>query len=251
MAARSARAAVGVIGELLITAGVLVLLFVAWELWWTNIEADARQDDAASNLIQEFAAPDVGAPGEGPERSTADQAEQDRADYGEPPIASVDSTTFALLYVPRFGEDYVRPVSSGVGLEVLNTVGIGHYPQTQRPGEAGNFALAGHRQTHGQVFYSIDRLTDGDRLYVQTAEGFYQYRYRSTEIVTPATGEVLAPVPHQPGVQPTESLLTLTSCHPLYTTRERIIAYAVLESFRPLEAGPQDAIRAAYRSVAQ
>ncbi|GAB3653018.1 class E sortase [Zhihengliuella somnathii] len=249
MAARPLRAAVGVIGELLITAGVLVLLFVAWELWWTNLEADATQDDAASTWVQQFEVP--AEPGERTDRSPEQQAADDLAEFGEPPASAGGEGTFGVLYVPRFADDYARPVSEGVGLDVLNTLGIGHYPDTQLPGEPGNFALAGHRQTHGQVFYNIDQLTDGDRLYVQTAEGFYQYRYRSTEIVTPYTVEVLAPVPHQPDAEPTESVLTLTSCHPLYTTRERIIAYAVLESFRPADAGPQDAIRDAHRAAAE
>lgn len=249
MAARPIRTAVGVIGELLITAGVLVLLFVAWELWWTNLEADATQSDAAATLVQQFEVP--AGPGEQTNRSPEQQAADDLAEFGEPPAAAGGEGTFGVLYVPRFGDDYARPVSDGVGLDVLNTLGIGHYPDTQLPGEPGNFALAGHRQTHGQVFFNIDQLTVGDRLYVQTAEGFYQYRYRSTEIVAPSTVEVLAPVPHQPGAEPTESVLTLTSCHPLYTTRERIIAYAVLESFRPAEAGPQDAIREAHRAAAE
>ncbi|WP_257998251.1 class E sortase [Zhihengliuella halotolerans] len=239
-------AVVGVIGELLITAGVIVLLFVAWELWWTNLEADRNQNDAATNLIESFERPEaIAAPGDpvDPEDQAADDAEQ----FGPPPAATLeDPGTFALMYVPRFGEDWVRPVSSGVGLDVLNNLGIGHYPETQMPGEAGNFAVAAHRQTHGQVFYDIDKLRDGDRVYVQTREGFYQYRYTGTEIVSPSQVDVLAPVPRQPGAEPTSSVLTLTSCHPLFTTRERIIAYAELESFRPAEHGPQFAIMSAY-----
>lgn len=242
-------AVVGVIGELLITVGLLVLLFVAWELWWTNLEADRKQDDAATSLIESFERPDaVEVPAEpvGPE----EQAEEDAEEFGSPPAASLDEPgTFALMYVPRFGEDWVRPVTTGVGLDVLNNLGIGHYPETQMPGEPGNFAVAGHRQTHGQVFYNIHQLRDGDRVYVQTREGFYQYRYTGTEIVAPSQVDVLAPVPRQAGAEPSASVLTMTSCHPLYTTRERIIAYAELESFRPAEAGPQDAILSAYQNT--
>lgn len=241
-----AGAVIGVIGELLITAGVIVLLFVAWELWWTNFEADRKQNDAATSLVESFERPDaVEVPSEPVDPE--EQAEEDAEEFGPPPAASLDEAgTFALMYVPRFGEDWVRPVSSGVGLDVLNNIGIGHYPETQMPGEAGNFAVAGHRQTHGQVFYNIDKLRDGDRVYVQTREGFYQYRYTDTEIVSPTQVDVLAPVPRQPDAEPTASVLTLTSCHPLFTTRERIIAYAELESFRPAEHGPQFAIMSAY-----
>ncbi|GHD11246.1 class E sortase [Zhihengliuella salsuginis] len=246
-------AVVGVIGELLITVGLLVLLFVAWELWWTNLEADRSQDEATSALVETFGAPDVdaGPGGIGSDaRDAGDQAAEDADEFGSPPAASLtDPGTFALMYVPRFGDDWVRPVTSGVGLDVLNNLGIGHYPETQLPGEPGNFAVAAHRQTHGQVFYNIDKLRDGDRVYVQTREGFYQYRYTGTEIVAPSQVDVLAPVPRQAGAEPSASVLTMTSCHPLYTTRERIIAYAELESFRPADAGPQDAILSAYQNT--
>lgn len=253
---RSSRGAtfIGVVGELFITAGVLVLLFVAWELWWTNLEADRNQNDATTALVETFDAPDVvvepGGDNETEEpvaRSAEEQEVEDSEEFGPAPAASLDEPgTFALIYVPRFGEDWVRPVTTGVGLDVLNNLGVGHYPETQMPGEPGNFAVAGHRQTHGQVFYNIHQLREGDRVYVQTREGFYQYRYTDTEIVAPSQVDVLAPVPRDAGAEPTTSVLTMTSCHPLYTTRERIIAYAELESFRPADAGPQDAIRSAY-----
>ena len=147
-----------------------------------------------------------------------------------------------MLYVPRFGEDYARPVSEGVGSTVLDRLGIGHYPPTQLPGEAGNFVLAAHRQSHGQAFRKIDELTDGDRIYLQTRQGYYTYRYRGTEIVSPTDTSVLLPVPHAPGRKPGASLLTMTSCHPPFTTRMRIVAYAELESWRPPDAGPPPAI---------
>ncbi|GAA3706265.1 class E sortase [Zhihengliuella alba] len=239
----------GVLGELLITVGAVLMLYVVWELWWTNVQAAEEQGQATSRLLEDFG-PAVPLPEPGEVLlSPEEQAAADRAEFGAPPAAAGGDGTFGLLYIPRFDADYVRPVSHGVGLDVLNTVGIGHYPQTQLPGEAGNFALAGHRQTHGQVFYEIDRLTDGDRLYVQTREGFYQYEYSDTEIVSPGATDVLLPVPHRPEAEPQQSILTLTSCHPIFSTAQRIIAYAELESFRPAEAGPQDQIRDAYRTT--
>lgn len=234
-------ASAGVVGELMITVGVVLLLFVAWELWWTNIDADRTQNDLAHQTIQQF--PGAGAWSAGDPKSPAATAIGDREKYGAPPAASLHgSQTFGMLYVPRFGDDYGRPISEGVGSDVLDHLGIGHYPGTQLPGEAGNFAVAAHRQTHGQVFWNIDKLTEGDRLYVQTQEGYYTYRYRDTEIVDPSETGVLLPVPHQPDQRAAESLLTLTSCDPPFTTRMRIIAYAELESWRPPEAGPPAAI---------
>lgn len=238
------RRVVGVVGELLITCGLIVLLFVAWELWWTNLEADRKQDAATSALAQRFG--DVPLP-DRPSEEAVDpvaSSEADREEFGAPPAArlDLDGATFAVMYIPRFGDDFARPVTNGVGLDVLNNLGIGHYPSTQLPGEKGNFAVAAHRQTHGQVFYDIDKLGAGDRIYVQTREGFYTYAYRTTEIVHPTRSEVLLPVPHQQGAEPTTSILTMTSCDPPFSTAMRIIAYAELESWRPASSGPPAAI---------
>ncbi|GER22951.1 class E sortase [Zafaria cholistanensis] len=214
-------AAVGVFGELFLTAGVVLLLFVAWQLWWTNLDAGRTQEAAVEHALEGFSAGPPAEPAEGP---------------------ALEGDTFAVLYVPRFGEDFARPVAAGVGLDVLNTLGIGHYPETQMPGEKGNFAVAAHRQTYGEAFRDIHKLREGDLVYVQTAKGFYTYAYRSTQIVHPSSSEVLAPVPGRPGKEPSEAVLTMTSCDPPFTTKMRIIAVSVLESFTPAADGPPVAI---------
>lgn len=220
-------AAVGIFGELFLTAGAVLLLFVVWQLWWTNLDAGRTQETAVERALEGFG----GSPAEEP--------------AGKPAANPVlEGDTFAVMYVPRFGEDYARPVAAGVGLDVLNTLGIGHYPDTQMPGEKGNFAVAAHRQTYGEAFRDIHQLRDGDLIYVQTAKGFYTYAYRSTQIVYPSAAEVLAPVPGRPGEAPTESVLTMTSCDPPFTTRMRIIAVSALESFTPAADGPPAAIAA-------
>ncbi|MFF5792728.1 class E sortase [Paeniglutamicibacter sp. NPDC012692] len=212
----------GGFGEILITLGIIALLFVAWELWWTNLDANRAQSEVTSEFAQELTVGDSGG-----------------QDFGPAPIAKIpDGETFGIFYIPRFGKDFAHPVTNGVGPEVLNSVGIGHYPETQAPGEPGNFAVAAHRQTHGQVFWDIDKFEAGDKIYLQTREGFYTYEWRNTEIVHPSQGEVLLPVPHEPGQEPTTSILTMTSCHPPFTTRMRIIAYSELTSWRPSDAGP-------------
>lgn len=214
----------GGFGEILITLGLVLLLFVAWELWWTNIDADKAQAEVTQELVQEFASGTSAKPGK----------------PGGPSDAGIliEGETFGIMYVPRFGKDNAHPVTHGVGPEVLDNVGIGHYPDTQMPGEIGNFAVAAHRQTHGQVFWDIDKLVDGDKIYVQTRDGFFTYAYKRTIIVDPSRGDVLYPVPMEPGVKPTVATLTLTSCHPPFTTRERIIAFAELESKTPADAEP-------------
>ena len=147
-----------------------------------------------------------------------------------------------VIYVPRLGADYSRPVVDGTSQEVLDTLGLGHYEATAMPGEVGNFVVAGHRQTHGAVLDNIHTLVPGDKIYVQTADGFYTYVYRNQEIVLPDRTDVLLPVPGEPGAKPQQRILTMTSCNPRFGSQERIIAYSVFESWQPLSAGPPAAI---------
>ncbi len=219
-----------VLGELLVTAGVVLLLFVGWEIWWTNIDSGIKQEQALEEFFSD--APPVTAP----DAAGAPSAE----DFGDPAVLPQQDLvgTFGVVYIPRFGENYSRPVSAGVGPDVLDNLGLGHYPGSGAPGEVGNFALAGHRQTHGQVLDQIHTLVPGDRVYVQTRDGYYTYVFRNTEIVLPDRADVIAPVPTQPDAQPVDRILTMTSCNPRFGAQERIIAYSVLESWRPAGAGP-------------
>ena len=112
----------------------------------------------------------------------------------------------------------------GTGRDVLDSLGIGHYAGTAMPGGVGSFAVAGHRQTHGAVFDNIDTLVSGDKLYVQTENGFYVYVFRNSQVVLPDRTDVLLPVPFQPAATPTERYLTLTTCHPRYGSQDASIA---------------------------
>ena len=221
------------VGELLITLGIVLVLFVVWQLWWTNIDSNRQQREAVSGLFQEFEAPLEPVP----------DAEDS---FGDPAVLQpvADGATFGVVYIPRFGDSYSRPVTGGVSDAVLDNLGLGHYPDTAMPGDVGNFALAGHRQTHGQVLDAIHTLVPGDSIYVQTAQGYYRYVYRNHEIVMPDRVDVIAPVPTEPGAEPRERLLTLTSCNPRFGAQERYIAYAAMESWRPLSAGPPEEIAA-------
>jgi sortase A len=227
-----------VVGELLITAGVVLLLFVGWELWWTNIDAGIKQDQALEQFFSDV--PPVVAPAVPPSAVSSEELPVPGEDFGEPTILTqADLTgTFGVIYIPRFGENYSRPVTAGVGTDVLDNLGLGHYPGTAAPGEVGNIALAGHRQTHGQVLDQIHTLAPGDRIYLQTRDGYYTYVFRNTEIVLPDRVDVIAPVPTDPSALPLDRILTLTSCNPRFGAQERIIAYSVMESWRPSDAGP-------------
>lgn len=236
----------GFLGELFITLGILLMLYVAWELWWTNIDSANAQKEATQGLVQELG--DVVIPEESKDSSqgsSENEKEEKPKDYGPAPVTKITpGSTFGIMYFPRFGNGGSHhPVTSGVDDYVIDNLGIGHYPTTTQPGELGNFAVAAHRQTHGQVFWDIDKLQKGDKIYLQTAEGYYTYTWYKTEVVAPSNGEVLLPVPHQWGVEPTKSILTMTTCHPKYTTQQRMIAYSELTDWQPLDAGPPKEIR--------
>ncbi|WP_136709157.1 class E sortase [Agromyces sp. H66] len=225
---------VGVLGEVLLTAGALILLFLGWQLWWNDAIMAGQQSTAASGLSAEWL--------EEARAARADDAPPAAEDYGDPVVAAAsfdNGDPFAIMYVPRFGEDSQRRIAEGVGLDVLNSteLGVGHYPDTQMPGEVGNFAIASHRSAYGGGMHEIEQLRLGDAIYIQTRDGWYTYRFRDLEYVTPETVEVLAPVPHHPDLEPSDRIITLTSCNPLYSTAERIIAYGVLESWQPSTAG--------------
>jgi len=228
---------VGVIGELLITAGVLVFLFLGWQLWLNDIIVGAAQDKAGIALGQTWG--DTAAP--------THEHVATKKDYGEPVVtaAQKNAAKFAVMYVPRFGADYARSIAQGVGTrDVLDKGEIGHYPDTQMLGEVGNFAVAGHRTTHGAPFNQLATLRVGDKIYIQTADGYYTYDFRGLEYVRPSGIGVIDPVPQSPGVTPLDRVLTMTSCNPKLSSAERIIAYAVFDSWQPTSAGPPQAIAA-------
>ena len=204
--------AVGVLGELLITLGVLLLLFVAYQLLWTNVTAQRAADQAAADLQSSWAQPDSSDPAD------SDDSDEEPA-QSRPEIGSA----FALMYIPRLSDRvWGMPVLESVELADLAR-GIGHYPQTQLPGEEGNFAVAAHRATNGEPFRDIDRLQVGDAVFVETQDAWYEYTLRRDQIVSPADTWVIAPVPGDPGATPTDRLITLTTCNPRWGSTTRWI----------------------------
>ena len=242
--ASSRSAIVGVTGEILITAGVLIGLFWVWFVFVNDFFVGSSQNTAGAELSESF-------------QDQADQAvfgkaygsSSGREDAGDPPVVSniAAGQAFATMYVPRFGEDFARPIAEGVDLPtILNNshLGVGRYPETQALGEIGNFAVAAHRTTFGAPFADIGELRVGDRIYIETREGWYVYRFRNLEYVWPTAISVLNEVPRFSGVDPTERILTMTSCHPKLSEAERVIAYSVFESWYPRESGPPSEISA-------
>jgi len=227
----------GVAGELLVTAGVLVLLFIGWQNVFNSWVLNGQQSGAAAKLGQQWlehsgsgsgkAAAAPGASGAAPESVGPD------ASIPVEKVAPAPRATIAVMYVPRFGTDWKRTIREGTGLDVLNSsaAGIGHYPHTAMPGGVGNFAIAAHDTGYGSSFLHMQNLRLGDKIYIQTKDGFYTYAFRNYQYVQPTEVAVLQPVPRQADAQASDRLITMTTCNPPYHTVERLVSYGVLESF--------------------
>ncbi len=226
------------------TLGAVLLLLVAHQLWWTNRQARDAAHDQVDRLERTWdarppssAVPPVPGADDGAAARTVrggpSSLAPGRRTAGRPPPPR--NAAYAVLRIPRIG--LTAPVAQGVGkAAVLNKGYVGHYPHSAQPGEAGNVALAGHRNTHGEPFRRLDRLRAGDTVLLDTAEARYTYVVRRTlPRTTPADGTVLAAVPYSsahPAYRFTApgSYLTLTTCTPEYTSTYRLVVWGVLRS---------------------
>ncbi|MGC9536908.1 class E sortase [Streptomyces sp. UG1] len=211
------------IGEVFITTGVLMLLFVSYQLWWTNIRAQAQANKEASSLQDDWAsgkrAPGSFEPGQG----------------------------FAILHIPKL--DVVVPIAEGISnKKVLDRGMVGHYGEgklkTAMPdAKTGNFGLAGHRNTHGEPFRYINRLAQGDAIVVETQNKYYVYKMASILPVTsPKNVSVLDPVPPGSGFTGPGRYITLTTCTPEFTSKYRMIVWGKMVEERPRSKGKPDAL---------
>ena len=221
--ARAFRVGTRTLGELLVTAGVLLLLLVIYQLVWTNVQADRAAQSHTDDLHERWEQ----APPTGPEFDL--------------PIRSGEA--FATLHIPRLGDNYEVPVVQGVSLTDL-AEGVGHYPETALPGDVGNFSVAGHRATNGEPFALLDQLRNGDSVIVETATKWYTYKVYSEEIVQPTQIEVILPVPGDEKAEPEKALLTLTTCNPRWASYERLIFHAELIDEQSKSLGPPASMEA-------
>ena len=219
-----ARAAVRSVGELLITAGLVLLLFCAYQLVWTNIAADRAQDRVSHTLREQWSRQGGGA-SPGPVRLS-------KSDFGK---------GFAFLHIPRLGRKYSVPIVQGVALPDLSR-GVGHYPKTAVPGQIGNFAVAGHRATNGEPFAHLDSVKVGDALVVETRTSWFSYVVDKVQIVDPSAVWVLDPVPGKPAQQPTRQLITLTTCNPRWASTQRLIVFGHLVATTAASEGKPQAL---------
>ncbi|WP_063822620.1 MULTISPECIES: class E sortase [Frankia] len=218
------------LGELLITAGIVVALFLAYQLWVTDLFAARTQDRLHHQLDQAWRRPPA------PRAPAGDRVRP-------APLPPVDlGDGLAVLRVPRFGRDYSPVVVEGVAAGDLRR-GPGHIPGTAMPGQLGNFVVSGHRTTYGKPFSRLDELKVGDPLVVEVRDRYYTYRVTGSEVVTPNRVDVTYPVPKRPGVAPTKDLITLTTCHPKFSASHRLIVYGELVDTTAKSAGVPPAVR--------
>jgi sortase A len=266
------------VGETLVTLGLVVLLFLGYELWVTDLYTAHRQAELRRELQRNWADPTVTPPAAGASPpavapssqvpmpapsgpapaatppTTARPADEAPATPStgppigpptEPASAPAVGRPVAVLHIPRLGRGWSRVVVEGTAAEQL-AEGPGHYPGTALPGQPGNVAVAGHRVGRGSPFLQLDELRPGDPIVLETAADWVVYRVlgnRSTgdlgadptgipgqEIVPPADVDVVSPTPGGPPDGPASgAYLTLTTCHPEYSARERLVVHAVLD----------------------
>ncbi|OCC11771.1 class E sortase [Streptomyces sp. PTY087I2] len=227
-AARAAKDSPAVIasravGEVFITLGVLMLLFVTYQLWWTNVRADQIAGKETNRIQDSWAKgdrePGAFAPGEG----------------------------FAIMHIPKL--DVVAPIAEGVDKKkVLDRGMIGHYGEgklkTAMPSDKlGNFSVAGHRNTHGEPFRYINKLKPGDPIVVETRDAYYTYEMASILPQTsPSNISVIEPIPVGSGFDKPGRYLTLTTCTPEFTSTYRLIVWGKMVDERPRSEGKPDAL---------
>lgn len=202
-----------VVGELLLTSGALVLLHLVWQLWWTDLAAFKAHDEILQRTRSVF------------EQSVSD-VPGDRAQTAAEPFDTEMPQAEYIVHLPTI--EAVHPVVDDVDEHSLSLGVLGHYPETQLPGEVGNFALAGHRTTYGRPLWAIADLKPGDPLVVETAEKYYVYSFDRHEIVYPYQVEILAPKPGFPDEEADSASMTLMACHPRFSAAQRIVAYSSL-----------------------
>ncbi|NEY35738.1 class E sortase [Streptomyces sp. PRKS01-65] len=208
---RPIAVAVGLLGELLITAGLVLGLFVVYSLWWTNVIADRAADQQADKVRDTWM--------QG--RDTGPGVLDTKAGIG-------------FLHVPSMSKDDIL-VEKGTSMKVLNDGVAGYYTDPVKAtlpmsGKKGNFSLAAHRDGHGAKFHGIDKIEKGDPIVFETKDKWYVYKVYG---ILPETSkyniDVLDPVPEESGRKKAGHYITLTTCTPVYTSRYRYIVWGELE----------------------
>jgi sortase A len=220
------RRIVAGIGRTCIAAGVLILAFVAYQLWGTGLAESRSQDRLRSDFLDALETPTSTTTSTSTSSTVPGTPESETTTTvaAAPPTPTGEAV--AIIRIPKIGVE--KAVVEGVGVNALKQ-GPGHYPSTPLPGQPGNAAIAGHRTTYGAPFFRSDELEAGDLVQVTTRQGEFTYKVREKKIVRPTQNEVLNPSD--------ENLLTLTTCHPRFSAAQRLIIVAELTD-NPAPASP-------------
>lgn len=222
------KAALAAIGRTFVTVGILILLFVAYQLWGTGIYADREQ----SRLRDQFSA-------ELRKSTDNTQTTTSSTTVTTAPTSTTTTSTEPAPPPPPEGEAVANLRIAKIGVDSIVVEGVtrddlrkgpGHYALTPLPGQAGNSAIAGHRTTYGAPFGNLDLLESGDTIVARTVQGTFEYTVYEKLVVDPSDTGVLAPDTTRPAT------LTLTTCHPKYSAAQRLIIKAELQGQDPLPA---------------
>nr|WP_244501156.1 class E sortase [Streptomyces sp. TP-A0874] len=208
-------AVASVIGELLITAGLVLALFVVYSLWWTNVVADRKAAVQGDRVRDHWA-----------------------EDRGPGALDTKDGVGF--LHAPAMDDEEIL-VAKGTDPEELDHGVAGYYTGPVKavlPWEGeGNFSLAAHRDGHGAKFHNIHKLREGDPVVFETRDTWYVYKvYAKLPETSKYNVGVLDPVPKESGKRKPGKYLTLTTCTPVYTSKYRYIVWAELERTERVDA---------------
>lgn len=206
-----------IVGIVLLVAGLSCLGWVGYQYFGTNIVSEKGFETQREQLRTRWAT------------QTGPEAKKDEQRKANAPLPG---DAIALLRIPAFGNSYEIPILDGTELSILSK-GVGHYTSTAQPGQIGNFAIAGHRVTHGQPFSRLLELDRGDKVVVETQQAVYTYVLDEAPrqlTVKDTDTWVLDPVPGKPDAKPSQALLTLTTCQDLFHSPDRSIGFGRLES---------------------
>jgi sortase A len=194
----------------MITCGIVVLLYLVYLLWWTSVVAHRA--------------------------AASDVCELGRAWARSQSVVPAPGEPFATLQIPAIRNPQTWPVLDGVKQPQLMQ-GVGWYPTTQLPGRPGNFAVAAHRRTWGDMFRYLNEVKTGDAIVVREGNTVYTYRVVKDPVYMPPTAiEVLDPVPGLSGLNRPGTYVTLTTCDPVFNATRRMAVFGVLESEHTTES---------------
>lgn len=229
----SVRVLVRTFSELCISVGTVIVLFVVYVLFWTGVKADNAMDSQIDELQDRWS---QGSVPSGSDDKPAETSPKKPGPYE-------DGKPFAVMYIPRFGFTWNKPVLQGTGTDTLKK-GLGHYGDTAQLGQKGNFSVAGHRRTYGDPFKDFPKLRPDDPVVLTDGTTWFTYRIDKKPYKTlPSDTGVIDPVPRKSGFEGPGRYLTLTTCEPEWGHSHRLIVWAHLDATQPVEAGKPEALR--------